>query len=644
MRLEKQGGKYICISEFNERFIPKQAGFDWNADTKHWETDSPFVASNLAEYAEGELMDALFIIRNQANSSNINENTSKMPVDQFYSPGDTSLYPFQQNGIAWLLGRKFSMLSDGLGMGKTAQAIGVINHADPPIEKALIVCPASLRINWRKELEFWLKRPRAIYIVESQKGWSPFASIYIINYDILHKFQHELREFTWDLLIADEAHYLRNPKTKRTQHLLGKKWRYSRKQEWEIPPVPANRKIFITGTPIVNRPVELWPLVNALDPVNFGSYDKFTRRYCGARRGRWGWDTTGATHLDELKRILRSTIMLRRKKDEVLTDLPSKITSIIELPHDGNGNAVKAEMKAFKQHESSLQELVVSRELAKSFANESDYKDSVNRLKTGVLLAFSQLSSERKRVAVAKVPLVIEYVDNIDEKVVIFCHHKDVVHRLRSHFKQSCVWLNGECSLNDRQRAIEDFQFNPDIKVFIGSIQAAGVGITLTASRIAIFAELDWVPGNMEQASDRLHRIGQKDTVLIQYLVFDQSVDAKIAKTLVQKQAIINDVLDPDDETFPLPFDELPSTLTVSFNEIAKQSENITHETKEIIRSTLYNLLLVASDKINRFDKIIIDNLLMARYLSSKEAALGRSIIITNKTHVDPKVIMQIQD
>lgn len=630
MILEKSNNKYTLVSDYNERFIIKQAGFVWNSASKKWETDSPVIAASFAEYAEDEIKMYLLNVRKQANETYANTATEK-PIEQFYEPDGYSLYPFQKEGIRWLSRRQSgSLLADSMGLGKTLQAIGVINQLDD-ILRALIICPASLRINWLRELDRWLKVPRKISIVNTRTGWPEMADIIIINYDILHRFISELRQDTWDLLILDEAHYCRNPKTKRTQHVFGKKWRYSRKREWELTPIPAKRKIYITGTPIVNRPVDLWPLVHSLDPVNFSSYDRFTHRYCGARRGRWGWDVSGATNLEELQKLLKSTIMLRRRKDEVLTELPPKVIQVIELPEDGKGKIIEAERKAFMKYESSLSELVVSSELAKTFDTEDEYQEAVSRLKSGINLAFSQLSTERQRVALAKVPIVLEYLEGIDEKVVVFCHHRSVIELLLKHLSKQAVSIYGETPLKERQSAIDKFQSDPSIKYFLGSIQSAGVGITLTAARIAIFVEQDWTPSNMEQASDRLHRIGQSDTVLIQHLVFNNSVDAKIAHTLVAKQEVISQSLDSGDVSIiALPFKDTPSTVTISYREVEDNALLITQEQKELLRSTLEFIKAKAYKELNDFDKIILDTLLAARYLSNKEAAFSKKFIEQN--------------
>jgi SWI/SNF-related matrix-associated actin-dependent regulator 1 of chromatin subfamily A len=640
MRLEKQNNKYVAIDSFAVKDQLKNSGFWYDGKSKLWYTDSPVMAAQFSEFAEGDLKLSLEDIKQQAiesmSSNSALSSNLKAPI-----PEGLELYPFQEVGVGWLTRHKNTLLADSMGLGKTAQAIAVINSLDE-ISRVLIICPASLRLNWRKELAMWLTRTDLkIQVMQAKDKWDDTANIVIINYDIIGRYTKEAKAKTWDLLVLDEAHYCRNPKTKRSVAIFGKRWRYSRSNEWEIAPIPAKRRIYITGTPIVNRPVELWPLVHSLDPVNFPSYDKFTLRYCGARKGRWGWEVSGATNMEELGSLLRSTVMIRRLKEEVLKELPPKIKQVIELPQDGCSMACKAEISAWKTYEASLKEVYIARELAKAAEDESDYQDAVLRLNTAVSITFRELSKERKRVAMAKVPIVLEYLENLDGKVVIFCHHRDVIHAFVSKLGDKCVWMNGERTAKDKQDAIDRFQEDPNIQYFIGSILSAGIGITLTAASLALFVELDWVPGNMCQAEDRLARIGQKDTVLIQQLVFNESVDAKIAHTLMQKQNIIDKALVTD---VVLPFDTQPATISISWKEVTRQATNISDTTRANIRSALAFLSFAGHKEINEFDKIIIDNLLVASLLSTKEAVIGRQLIRSYKGIVGPEILNNIKD
>lgn len=429
------------------------------------------------------------------------------------------------------------LLGDEMGLGKTPQSLGIIN-AVPAIQRALIVCPASLKINWLREAKRWLVRPMTIAIAESGKPF-PEAQMVICNYDILDRFKEELRAREWDYACFDEAHYLKNPKAKRTKQVMGSK-------KDGLSPIPAKRRILLTGTPIANRPVELWPLISYLDPSNWSNFFRFAKRYTNARHNGFGWDFTGASNLDELQDRLRSSVMVRRLKKEVLAELPAKVRQVIALPANGASRAIEAERRAAAAHEAAVEAARVAVELAKAEGGDA-YEAAVRRLRTATQVAFTEMARARHDVALAKVPYVLEHILNSEEKTVLFAHHKDVVAALKAGLEdegRKVVCVTGDMTMADRQASVDAFQNDPSVDVFIGTIAAAGVGLTLTASNHVVFAELDWVPGNVSQAEDRCHRIGQRNSVLVQHIVLDGSVDARLAQTIVAKQAIIDQALD----------------------------------------------------------------------------------------------------
>lgn len=415
----------------------------------------------------------------------------------------------------------------------TVQGVGLIN-LDESLRKILIVCPASLKINWTRELRRWLTRDLTIGIADSQ--YLPPTNVVVINYDILTK--HDLGAIAWDMVVSDEAHYAKNPKAKRTKALFA---------------IQARRRVLLTGTPIVNRPIELWPLISYLDPDRWNSktFFRYARRYCDAKQvpagRRMVWDFSGSSHLDELQDTLRTTIMVRRLKSEVLTELPPKVRQVIEIPTNGASEVVAAERSAHELLE-DVERAEAEVDVAELADDRDAYEAAVMRLRSlrgGAM--FDELSRIRHETAVAKIPYAIEHIEGAIEaggKVVVFAWHHDVIEALAEAFGRKAVVIYGETSLQDRQSAVDRFQTDDSCRVFIGSIGAAGVGLTLTASSHVVFVEFDWVPGNMEQAADRCHRIGQRNSVLVQLLAFDGSIDARIAHTIVRKQRIIDDALD----------------------------------------------------------------------------------------------------
>ncbi len=314
----------------------------------------------------------------------------------------------------------------------------------------------------------------------------------------------------------------------------------------------ANRVLLLTGTPILNKPIEIQPLLAALDEKEFGNFFAFAKRYCAAHQKQAGrrlvWDFSGASNLPELQERMRSTVMVRRLKKDVLKELPAKRRQIVNLALNGAADAVRKEQAAFEKHESTLADLRTDLDLAHAAGNVEAYEVAASKLQSATAVAFTEISRARHAVAMAKVPHVIEHVQGMleegVEKVVLFAHHHDVVDALAAEFSGECVVLTGKTDMAGRQAAVDAFQNDPSVRVFIGSITAAGVGLTLTAASNVVFAELDWVPANVSQAEDRCHRIGQTESVHVQHLVLDGSLDAKMANVIVAKQAVADSALD----------------------------------------------------------------------------------------------------
>lgn len=474
-------------------------------------------------------------------------------------PAGLNYLPFQVAGILTLLDRKHALLADQMGLGKTVQAAGLIN-VDETIDTVLVVCPKTLKINWRMELKRWLVRPLTVGVVD--KTW-PAADIVIINYEMLEKWRPFIMAREWGMLLLDEAHYIKNDDTLRSAYIKGRKAKpeqkatANRKAKPALPalaPIRARRHLRLTGTPIVNRPRELQNLVDDLDSrfAGFG----FLKTYCAAFQKRAGkrmvWDFSGASNLDQLQRQLRETIMVRRLKAEVLTDLPPKRRQVIELePETLDQERVTNDEREYESRDGArLANLRAAVELAKA-EGETEYAAAVQRLREALEVSFTEMSKLRHDTAVAKLPLVIEklaeVLEDSDEKIIVGAHHHDVIDGLRAAAAArgwAPVTLTGRETTAERQAAVEAFQTDPTVRLFIGSIQAAGVGITLTAGSTVVFAELDWVPGNVSQFEDRAHRIGQTDSVLVWHLVLAGSIDARMARLLVEKQEVIDAALD----------------------------------------------------------------------------------------------------
>jgi SWI/SNF-related matrix-associated actin-dependent regulator 1 of chromatin subfamily A len=560
---------FVAISSFAEKDSLKAAGFWWHPGNgscgrqscaacdakigKTWWTPFPEKAVRLAEYADEAARAALDDVMKSIEGSK----ASSAPVEGIPVPEGLAYLPFQAAGIRYAAERPATLIADEMGLGKTIQAIGVINVTRP--ETVLVLCPAGLRINWQRELTKWLVDfSGEIYVVESNDPIPQKATIVICNYDRLRNgVLAEIKARSWKMIISDECHFLKNPTAQRTKAVLGAPARKNKKTG-EISPVESGiidlceRKVFLTGTPILNKPVEIQPLLGALLPSEFGNFFAFAKRYCAGRETKYGWDFSGASNLEDLQTRLRAKCMVRRLKKDVLTELPAKRRQVIELPVEDSAikRAAKAENEAYGEYEDVLCDLQETASMAKALDDVDAYKATVAKLAESAKIAFEGMSGARRALALAKIPAVIDHINSVMEsgvdKLIVFCHHLDVLGAMKKELGDQAVTFSGDTSPEDRQTAVDRFQKDPTCKIFIGTIKAAGVGLTLTAASHIIFVELDWVPANVAQAEDRAHRIGQMESVLIQHLVVNGSLDARMAHVLVAKQEIADRALDDD--------------------------------------------------------------------------------------------------
>ena len=473
-------------------------------------------------YAVSKNDDDVWIVKRYSDDLNILEKSQAVDSDKNYPvPAGLDYYGYQKAGIEYCLDKDNILIGDEMGLGKTVQAIGVINVNKP--KDVLIVSPASLKLNWKKELETWLVDKRDVQVIMSGKdSLDEKQDIVIVNYDVLQKYQ-ELLDKKWSLVIMDEVHYLKNPDAQRTKAALS---------------VQADKKIMLTGTPIPNRPIEIQAVAGYLDDKSFGNRFGFGKKYASLHkkqvtRNKSVWDWSGASNLDELQRRLRQSFMIRRKKDEVLKDLPAKVKQIIELPYESYKKEIKAEYSAFEDYNNKNKN-----------PNVDPYSLDADQFSSSI--DFANMSSQRKATAEKKVKAVVEHLESFNEPVVVMAHHRDVIAQLEAELikqDKKVVVLTGEKNQVERNEAVEAFQ-SGQADVFIGSIKAAGVGLTLTRASKMVFAELDWVPSDIAQAEDRIHRIGQESSVLIQYIVVEGSLDAVFAKKIVDKTKVAARALD----------------------------------------------------------------------------------------------------
>ena len=538
------GTKVVLDSERSDASAIKSLPWEqthrtWNGDEGYWTVD---YKPEIVEYLDEIGAEGLGWLRDefaeQLQEANHFQELSRAEGADFEAPSPEGLdfYPFQCAGIQYAVekyeqGEDGVLIADEMGLGKTIQAIGTINALG--LDRAVVVCPASLKQNWKREIETWLTENLSVGVYEQ----GPLTNdIEIINYALLSRRHSRLPQLINghdpELLILDESHYIKNKDAKRTEAARN---------------IEADRRLFLTGTPIKNRPIELWTQVNELtDEFDFWPYAK---TYCNAHKTRWGWDMEGASNMDELQERLRSSVMVRRQKQDVLTDLPEKMRQIIPLAQNGMGDLVEQEQDAYTAHEDTIAEAKRRKARAEVNDNQSAYEQAVEDLKEARQVAFEEMAALRKKIAVEKTDYVVQHLDSVlesEEKVVVFAHHKDAIRELEEEYGDRAVSLTGDTPQEERQRVVDRFQNDPEVEVFIGSIHAAGTGLTLTAASHIVFAEIDWTPSVNRQCEDRCHRIGQDETVHVQYLVVDGSLESQIAQTNVEKQRAIDEAMNDD--------------------------------------------------------------------------------------------------
>ena len=472
---------------------------------------------------------------------------------QEIDPGLSSneLYQFQKQGICFLNetnGR--ALIGDEMGLGKTVQAIGYLNM-NPDACPAVVVCPASLKGNWEREIKKWTGDKFHIHVISGLPNKTNVVSnaiatdrpsITIINYDILanrtkikkddkpefyggKKKRVEVPGTGWiDLflagaynpktLILDEIHYVKDNNAARTKAI--KKLAKS-----------CEHVIGLSGTPIINRPIEFYNAIQMINPHVFPGWRYYATKFCAGYEGQWGWDVSGSSNTELLHKIMTSTIMLRRKKADVLSDLPAKQRSVVPLEIDNRSDYTAAESDIIGW-------------IAKNFGDRAAEKASYAE----ALVEFEKL----KQLAVhGKMKAVIEWISDFllsDEKLIVFADHKFVVDTLMDAFSSIAVKIDGSTPVKNRMAVVDAFQNDPTVRLFVGT-KAAKEGLTLTAASNVAFAELYWETGSHDQAEDRCYgRLSDCHGANAWYLIAQDTVEEKIAELLDHKRKVLSSVLD----------------------------------------------------------------------------------------------------
>lgn len=460
-------------------------------------------------------------------------------------PDGLAYMPFQRAGIRFGTSRPATLIADEMGLGKTIQALGVCN-AHPEAQNILIITKASLKMNWWREARKWLvNKSLSIGIVEGKVF--PSADVIIINFDLCHKFERRLTDRNWDVCIIDEVHNCKTAKARRTKAILGYKPKRDEPAELASSGIPAKVKLALTGTPIENRLEEMWTVLWWLDRERFPSKWKLLS-LAGAKYVQGiGQQPATADGLANLQRYLRETVMIRRLKKDVLTELPPKTRTVIEFTGEEFASLVRDERDMWEKGEEERIAAQAEAEVAKASDNAEDYTKAIAKLRAVQGVAFAEMARVRCQTAVAKIPKMIEHLRMREEevgKMLVFAHHTEVLETLGREFAGECVVVHGGHSQSQRDERVHRFMTDPTCTKFFGSIRATGEGLNLTAASHVIFHESDWVPSKMVQCEDRAHRIGQRDNVTVEVCIVDGTIDAKMAKTCVEKANLADRALD----------------------------------------------------------------------------------------------------
>ena len=459
------------------------------------------------------------------------------------------LYQHQEEGVKFLLSRNGCILADDMGLGKSIQSI--IAALESGAKKILVVCPSSTKINWEREINVFCEDTA----ISDGKKWDD-AKFTIINFDILKNFHtlhdgkkrkegepevilnRDLAEAGFDLAIIDEAHYLKNNESIRGKIMVELSTKHNIDKVW-----------LLTGTPVANRPMDFFNLLKIIKSPIANNWKYFAVRYCDGRQffrtlkngqRKQIWLTDGASNLEELANKTKNTI-IRRLKTEVL-DMPDKVMTPMHHILDKKG---------LKDYDLLWEQYTEKRKLEGKKTNELQ-KDLV------------ELILLRQFIANQAIPYTIEMAENAIEmgrKVIIFTSFTEELEIISNHFGKLAVKHNGPMTSTQKQKSVDSFQNNPKVKVFVGNIKSAGVGITLTEATVVIFNSFDWVPGNNEQAEDRAFRIGQKNDVNVYYQLFDDTISSRMWVMLNNKKDVISTIMGDkkltEDEITALLVDEL---------------------------------------------------------------------------------------
>lgn len=448
------------------------------------------------------------------------------PIDQV-----EDYLPFQLEGIRWMLRNERNiLLADEMGLGKTVEAMGYINVAYPA--RILVTCPNNAKLIWKRHFETWCIHPYEIEMGAVQLFMN-IGDVVIMSYEGTTRWADALRMVEWDLVIFDEGHKIKNPSAQRSRAC------YS---------IRGKKRIIVTGTPIVNYAYEIFPLLHYLDREAWPEIGRFEAQFGGRGTNKFGYN------LNRLNTQLRATIMLRRFKRDVMSQLPKKRRQVVEFEVDpATRKLIDEEMSLWNQvtadpTASQLQLLAALKNESATTDDEIDWAALIETLHSTKRYAFERMAEIAHKIGLAKLPLVCAHIEDAlesKEKVIVFGHHRDVLTAIANKFKPASVLLLGG-NANQTQvtmDAADRFNNDDSCRLFVAGVTLASA-YSLVGSSTVLFVEEGWVPGDYTQAEDRGHGIKRGDpdakSMLIQHLVFEDSLDTVKARMSIRKQKAID--------------------------------------------------------------------------------------------------------
>lgn len=465
-----------------------------------------------------------------------------------------TLSPYQRAGVAYAIEKQRTFIADSMGLGKTVQALAVVEALDA--YPAVIVCPASLKLNWRKEAKMWLPG-RSVQVIQSGERAIFRAQIIIVNYDILHR--HRVPLTAWakqydgiQAVICDESHYLKEKTARRTKAAAAL-----------VKGVPV--RLLLSGTPAKARPIELATQLYILDRLDdLGGYDAYCQRYCDPQKTPYGLDLKGSANREELYRYLRMVGFVRRTKDQVMKDLPPKRWAMlpVELTNEADYRAAERDIITWLKQQVRKDEAFFA-SIAHLPPNARERRIAIEQrrveLKARRAEHLMRLNALKQLVARGKLAAAInwirDFLEGTDEKLIVFAHHRAIQDALLEPFRdEGAAYIVSGMDSQELERGKEHFQTDPDCRLIVCSLGAGGVGHTLTAATNVAFVEFPWSPSDVDQAEDRAHRRGQAArnvdedgayySVTIWSFVAEGTIDEDILELLESKRAVVEAIMD----------------------------------------------------------------------------------------------------